>query len=246
MTDQIKLSEKQLDAFNVEGYSNTQANHLIDLLRLNGVADRVFQVVDIGGGYGYFASALSRIKNWPIRVIDSDIRAIAYCSNNLSGNIKALLGDALTPNIIGDEEIICFNLILHHLIGKNETETRRLQKKALLEWNKQVKYIFINEYIYESYIGYVSGRLIYEITKSKVLSFVGKYVAEIIPSFRANTFGVGVRFRSHNEWLELFEECGFKVVETKIGPNEITSIPLRALIIRNVRRDSFLLSPKCL
>ena len=242
--EQIKLSEKQLKAFNVDSYSHTQASHLLDLLRQEDVLNAVYQVVDVGGGHGYFASALSSLKNWPVRVIDSDIQAITYCAHNSSENVHALVGDALTPKIAGDEDIICFNLILHHLIGRNETETRELQKTALLAWKRQAKYLFVNEYIYESFIGNLSGRLIYEITKSRVLSFIGRLVSKMIPSFQANTFGVGVRFRAQDEWLKLFDECGFKIVSKKIGVVEVTSLPLRALIIRSIRRDSFLLSEK--
>ena len=245
MTAQVKLEEKQLKAFNVEGYSHTQVNHLLTLLELNSAIRESYQVVDIGGGYGYFARALNNAMDWPVRIIDSDISAINFTSPSLlHNNVKAILGDALSPEIKGDEEIVCFNLILHHLIGRNESETRELQKKALIQWRSQANFLFVNEYIYESYIRHISGRLIYEITKNKTLSEIGKIIANLIPSFRANTFGVGVRFRSHEEWLELFDECGFNVASKIIGEPDTTSLPLRVLLIRDIRRDSFLLFPK--
>lgn len=198
-------------------------------------------VVDIGGGVGYFALSLNKLTGQKVRVIDSDKISIDRVTQLNNVRIEGVLGDALKPDIKGDEDIVCFNLILHHLIGSTETETRLLQKKALIAWSSTRAKIFVNEYIYESFFGNVSGRLIYEITSSKVLSAIGRVVGKIIPSLRANTFGVGVRFRAHREWLKLFEECGFCVSNVSIGEMEHTALVLRLLFIRQVRRDSFLL-----
>src|SRR3546814_14279285 len=58
-------------------------------------------------------------------------------------------------------------------------------------------------------------------------------------SLRANTFGMGVRFRSHKEWRQLFAEAGFHVLDMRTGRNERISPPLRGLLIKAIRRDSF-------
>jgi hypothetical protein len=121
--------------------------------------------------------------------------------------------------------------------------TRALQKQALSAWLHKVKYIFVNEYVYQSYLGNVSGRLIYEITKNRFLSFIGSAISKIVPSLRANTFGVGVRFRAHDEWAKLFEEGGFRVVARVYGKDDYFALPRRLLLIRTIRRDSFLLAP---
>ena len=115
-----------------------------------------------------------------------------------------------------------------------------LSKVAIKSYN----YIFINEYIYESMILDLSGRLIYEITKSQVLSFLGKMVSYVVPSLRANTFGVGVRFRSNKGWTDIFDSMGFKVVNFIKGAPEPVSFARRLLLIRECRRDSFLLTNK--
>ena len=75
------------------------------------------------------------------------------------------------------------------------------------------------------------------------MSGLGRFVAKWSSSLKANTFGVGVRFRSHKELCKLFEALGFKVVGTKIGEEEFVSLPRRLLLIKNIRRDSFLLKP---
>jgi hypothetical protein len=53
--------------------------------------------------------------------------------------------------------------------------------------------------------------------------------------------GPGVRFRSHAEWSRFFESLGFDIVDTVIGKQESISLPRRLLLIKNCRRDSFML-----
>ena len=195
-------------------------------------------VVDMGGGCGFFAKALSAAAGYRTRVIDADPQSIGVCQ---AEGVDGRLGDALAPEIRGDEDIVSFNLILHHLVGANERATRALQLQALRAWHGKGVRLFVNEYIYQSLVGRVSPRLIFEITSSKLLSFLGRQAGRIIPAFRANTFGVGVRFRSHEQWLEIFAEAGYRVVDKRIGPPEPISPPLRGLLIKTIRRDSFLL-----
>lgn len=198
-------------------------------------------VVDVGGGVGHFAKSLQSNVGCPVRVIDMDPESVAQC---LSRSVPAQVGDALEPPISGDEACICFNLILHHLVAANEAGTRQLQIAALSAWRDTP--LFVNEYIYESFVGTISGRLIYSVTSSRLLSAVGRAVARFVPALRANTFGTGVRFRSHAEWLRLFDEAGFSVEAVRLGASEPIKLPLRLLLIRDIRRDSFLLRPKTL
>jgi hypothetical protein len=116
-----------------------------------------------------------------------------------------------------------------------------LQKQALLPWENTNASIFVNEYIYESFVGYLIGRFIYSITSNKILSTIGTAIGRVIPSLKANTFGIGVRFRANDEWIKLFEECDFTVASMSYGEVEYTSMPLRLLFIKQIRRDSFLL-----
>jgi hypothetical protein len=198
------------------------------------------KIVDIGGGWGNFAKACSN-RSLNMVVLDSDIQAINFCKEK---GISAIHGDALTPPIIGDEDIVCFNLILHHLVGSSEYETYEIQKQALSAWHSTVHAVFISEYIYESFlINDFSGRLIYYITSNTVLSNLCKFVTKFIPSLKANTFGVGVRFRSHNEWRKMFESMGFEIVDTKIGKQHGISLPRRLMLIKGCRVDNFLLKP---
>lgn len=239
MNSQIILEDSQLRAFYHDHFVRDQFNHF--RLLACSMNTPIEVIIDIGGGCGYFIAKLNSDLGLRGRVLDSDPISVAEC---LASGVDAEIGDALQPNIRGDEDVVCFNLILHHLVADSEAKTKKLQKKAIEAWMGKAKYIFVDEYIYESIIFNVSGRLIYEITKSQVLSFLGKVFSNIAPSLRANTFGVGVRFRSNQEWTEIFDSVGFKVINVIKGAPEPISFARRFLLIRECRRDSFLLEKK--
>ena len=236
--EQRKLDESALQAFYHDGFVEDQLRDFSTLTYegpLNGT------VVDIGGGCGFFASGLVSRHGLKVRVLDMDPKSVEKCK---SLGIEAEIADACSPNIRGDESAVCFNLILHHMVSDSETTTRALQQRVMQVWKDRVVGVFVNEYIYESFFGNLSGWLIYQITKSKFLSAIGKFISRIFPSFRANTFGIGVRFRSHKEWIKIFETMGFEVKRVSIGRSELVALPLRILMIKDIRRDSFWLEPK--
>jgi hypothetical protein len=236
--EQRVLSSERIEAFHHDLFVEDQVRHFSSLTKR---LPRIGVVADVGGGCGYFARRVIDALGLKVRVLDLDERSLEICSKH---GVETLAADALDPRITGDEEVVCFNLILHHLIGRNEQETRSLQSRAISVWSGHTKAIFVNEYIYESYLGNLSGRLIYQITSSRILSWIAARVAAFVPSFRANTFGIGVRFRAHNEWKRLFQEAGFDVAQTEFGPSERIAAPRRLLLIKAVRRDSFLLLPR--
>ncbi len=195
-------------------------------------------IVDMGGGCGYFASVIKRELNISTRVIDMDPVSVESAR---SLGVEAVVGDALRPEKKQDESVACFNLILHHLVANSETETLALQSSAISAWRENNVKVFVNEYIYESWISNFSGWLIYQITKNKLLSAIGSAVSKVVPSLKANTFGVGVRFRSNSEWKKIFEKSGFFVKDELRGEPEFISLPRRMLLIKEIRRDSFVL-----
>lgn len=233
------LGKNQLNEFYVDHFAEEQ---LIDFFELTGeIIEKIKVAVDVGGGCGYFARRLAEKIPVRVRVLDSDKVSIDACLKLKNNNIEAQQDDALQPTIIGDEDIVCFNLILHHLITNNEKTTNEIQKKAVNVWSDSAKFIFINEYCYDSYFFDFSAKIIFLITKNKFLSFFCKLISVFIPSLKANTFGVGVRFRSHDDWLNLFGESNYHVLRKKYGRNEDVSFARRFLLIKNIRKDSFLL-----
>jgi hypothetical protein len=232
---QRKLDITQIDAFKHDEFVEDQVRDFSNLA-LAGVGEGV--IVDVGGGVGYFALSLATRLKCPVWMIDADPGSVEDARRH---GVNAEVGDALAPTIRGDGDVVCFNLILHHLIDSNEAGTRALEVKALNVWRGKAQAVFVNEYIYRSFVGTASGALIYAITSNAFLSAILKYVGKIIPAFRANTFGVGVRFRAREEWVTLFAEAGYRVVNTQIGAPQPVSLPWRGLLIKTIRRDRFLL-----
>lgn len=235
---QVRLAPAQVEAFHHDEFVADQVRDFQDLLDV--AIEPRKTVVDVGGGCGFFAGQLAALSGLTTRVLDMDPGSIARCREL---GVDAVRGDALAPQPCGDESIVCFNLVLHHLVGKSEADTDKLQRQALEAWHGRVERVFVNEYIYESFIRHWSGRLVYEITSSPILSAIGKAISKVVPSFRANTFGVGVRFRSHEQWRGLFARAGYAVKGHRRGVAERVSPPLRLLLIRTIRRDSYLLEP---
>lgn len=235
MHKQSELSASQIKSFYHDEFV---ADQVADFKALLGSGPRPELVADKGGGCGYFARALSSHMGLRTRVIDSDPESVRIC---IAAGQIAEIGNALSPNIHGDEQVVTFNLMLHHLVADDDATTRSLQMAALREWHSIGVRLFVNEYIYESYVKGAAGWLIYQITRSQALSTIGRLVAIFVPSFKANTFGVGVRFRSRGEWIRLFEEAQFRVIASRTGRAEHVAWPLRILLIREIRRDSFVL-----
>ena len=239
---QRKLSAEQVEMFHHSEFVREQAADFQKMLK-----DREFNrqdvIVDIGGGVGHFATLISNQQKCKVRILDVDEASIKKVFAKKNDNVDGLVADALSPPIFGDERGVTLNLILHHLVGDTEALTQDLQQKAVSPWKSTVDWIFINEYIYESFCGNISGKLIYWITANKFLSYLAAFVAKFIPSLKANTFGVGVRFRAHKEWLKLFNAWGFDVVSVTEGKPEFISPPRRILLLRKIQRNSYLLKP---
>lgn len=238
-TQQRVLKSEQVEEFYHDVFVTSQVHDFVEVV--NEVRLPVEKVVDIGGGCGFFAGALAQKTGLDAQVVDMDPGSVAACH---ARGVPAELGDALNPDQRGDEDVVSFNLILHHLVAASDAETEALQRQAMAVWRGKAKAVFVNEYIYDSYVGNASGWLIYQITSSRLLSAIGTAVAKFIPSLRANTFGTGVRFRSHQEWLGLFDRLGFSVAAYRRGPEENVSPARRMLMIKSCRRDSYLLVAK--
>lgn len=237
---QKKLSDSQISSFYHDEFVEKQITDFYALLQ--GVLEYYDNIVDVGGGCGYFAEALQQQSNCKVKVLDTDQQSVSLCRDK---GLRAFVCDAIHPFIEDQDSIICFNLILHHLVGKSEYETLKLQSTALSAWRDEAEFVFVNEYIYESFFfENISGWLIYLVTNNGFLSRIGGIIGRLIPSLNANTFGVGVRFRSQSEWLKIFRSIGYEVVNKLEGPSEYISLARRLLLIKSCRRDSFLLRNK--
>ena len=235
---QIQLSPQQLEAFYTDKVADTQATNFAGMVPPGDVL-----VVDIGGGCGHFAERVRKITGRPVLVLDTDPASVAEAVRR---GVPAEIGDAVNPTIRGDERVAAFNLILHHLVADTEAKTRQLQVRALAAWRDTCDYIFVNEYVYTgSVVPDFAGRFIYEVTSSRLLSHIGRMVSRLpgLGSLRANTFGVGVRFRSDDSWRRVFADAGYSVVSFTAGKPEHMPLPRKLLGIKQKRQDFYLLRP---
>lgn len=235
---QMVLSEEQLLAFQHDEYVDKQVRHF--RLLVPSLPERP-SVVDVGGGYGFFANRVEEEVGRHGRLIDSDSAAVNYCTQQ---GIDAELGDAIRLTSRDDDAVVWFNLIPSHPVASSERGTYKLQSAALSQWGSGVPQAFVNEFIYESFVFGLSRRLIHEITRGRVLSWIGRKVAKVIRAFAANAFGIGVRFSSLAEWRRLFALAGSEIKRALQGEPEEIFLPLRSLFIRQIRRDSFVLAHK--
>jgi hypothetical protein len=233
------LESERIAEFYHDNFVADQVRDFDRLVIADGVPDGV--IADVGGGCGYFARAVSRDFDLPTRVLDSDPASIAAAQ---AMGVEAELFEALNPRFSGDEGVVCFNLILHHLIGNSASATRALQTRALSNWRDRGVRVFVNEYIYVSpVVRGASAWIIWFVTANRMLSAIAGLAGRVFPSLRANTLGVGVRFRDDEDWRGLFAEAGYHVVGYHRGDDEPISLPRRLLLIASVRRDSFFLAP---
>jgi hypothetical protein len=230
------LTKDQVEQFYHDVFVTTQIKDFLGVMDEAGLPP--CDVIDIGGGVGFFAEALAKASANRPEVVDMDPASVAACHKR---GVCAIVGDALNPPPRSESSIVSFNLILHHLVGSSDAATLALQSRALSVWQGKARAIFVNEYIYDSAVGNASGWLIFQITSSQLLSAVGRLVARFVPSLQANTFGTGVRFRAHAEWVALFEGLGYRVAAYRRGPEENVSLARRMLLIKSCRRDSYLL-----
>lgn len=235
--EQVTLGREQVSEFYHDVFVSSQVRDFDRLCRVRGLP-RQGVVVDVGGGCGFFAAAVRDAFGAPVRVVDMDPVSVERAR---ALGLDARSGDALAPELQGDEALVCFNLILHHLVGGTDAATRALQLAALRAWRRPGVHVFVNEYVYESPLRGFSARAIFEVTSSRLLSAIARVVGRLVSSLRANTLGVGVRFRESADWRSLFEEAGYRVLAAERGEEETVSLARAVLLIKSCRRDSFLL-----
>ncbi len=235
---QMTLSAESLAEFYHDDFAQEQVD---DLGALAGRSMLDATIVDLGGGVGHFSELLRTQHRADASVLDMDGESVRRC---LLRGVPALIGDAITTRAADGNDFAAFNMILHHLVAPGFRATEELQTAALanLAIRGGPKRVFVSEFVYEGYVLNWPAALIFAVTSSKALSTAASSVARFIPSLRANTFGVGVRFRAAPDWARMFARSGWRVSAHRTHPSgPIGVAKLVALGLRSWRRDSFLL-----
>ena len=234
----IALSPEQVSEFFHDEFVQDQTRHFTMLVQ------DFNRLSDLGGGVGHFAKAISEIYHKPVQVIDLDNESLRLAKEN---GLEVFYDDIIQTRHADKSDIVSLNLVLHHLVGGSQKKTDSLQVAALsnqANGKMEESKLFINEYVYESYISdEFASWAIFSITSSSFLSTVARQIGRFVPSLKANTLGVGVRFHSLRGWIQLFERAGWKVERHIEGQPEMISVPRRlSFALKSCRRDSFILS----
>lgn len=202
-----QLANDQLASFDQE-YTTNERWERVKLCIDHDFNDGNFSFVDVGGGNGLFADRV--LANYPQSqgtVLDSS--ELLLSKNTKNTRKKIIRADALDLVNFGNYDIIFCNWVLHHLVktGSYTQTTKNLEiffdssRKVLSSRGR----LSIFEIDYNGFIDDLPGKSIFHLTSSK-------FIAPLTSKLGANTAGVGVCFRSHNEWVRKIEKSGYKIL----------------------------------
>ena len=240
--EQRILRRDALDVFHGEGQFALQIEHFKECYNYD--RDSNFTLLDVGGGVGYFVLALQQeFPNMRATILDLDESAISKAKSN---GLDAVVGSVLKPPPsihLQKFDIVCFNEVLHHIIAASDRNTCKLQQLALLRAKglaSQAGSIFINELCYEGKVfSDSSSAIIFHLLTNPLLSKIVASISAFVPSLKANTVGVGIRFRPYGGWVRLIESAGFQLSKKCEGAVEKPSFAKRLLLnIRHAQRVS--------
>jgi O-methyltransferase domain len=204
-----QLDDSQLEAFDAEYMDDKRWNIIKNQIDKD-FPTGDFTFLDVGGGNGVFADLL--LNYYPKSkgtVLDN---AQVLLDKNQINPRKTIICDSVENlnSIETKYDLICFNWLLHHLVGNSYSETRRNMATAinavipLLSPHGKVS-IFENMYNGLAIDG-LPSRIIFTLTSSKA-------IAGIIKKMGANTAGVGVCFLSQQQWIETINKTELKLLQ---------------------------------
>jgi SAM-dependent methyltransferase len=241
-TDQVQLDDQQLEAFDQEYVSTPIWTALEPQLRRHLGAGPA-RMLDIGGGNGMFADRMLEAFDELSVVVLEPAANLAEANTVRQRKHVVVGGTADLDGLDGTFDLICFNWVLHHLVGSDAKTTDRLVADAFIEAAARLSPTGNILVIENDYRGAVAddlpGRLIFELTSSKALT-------TITTRLGANTAGVGVRFRSNAAWRSTFLDHGLLVAwswESEPWPTFPRVVQL-GLLARRPRHHVYLLRPR--
>lgn len=232
-----QLDQEQLIRFDRE-YVTSQRWRPIGRWIDKDFPDGEFKFLDIGGGNGLFADRVLERYPKSTGVVLDNSRLLLDRNKTHDRKRTILYGIDLLDGFTDEKyDLIFFNWVLHHLVGKSyfqsrENINRTLRSAAPLLTDKGR--ISVYENIYNGLVvDAASSWIIYQLTSAKA-------IAELLRKRGANTAGVGVCFLSRNQWYRVFREIDFCVLDYNF--EKILKIPLTwtaALHLGSIHRGHF-------
>ncbi len=212
----LLLSEKQSAAFDTEFHSQEELDSKFLLLE-EFVKDGRFNVLDLGGGNGFFADRLlERFPKSAVTILDTSSDLLA---RNRPSNRKELIHGSIeymTDLLAGRTfDCITVNWVFHHLVGNSYRTCRENCLDTLLKCNELLKpngLVLVAENMFDGYLRTnLPSHLIYAITSTTWPWFVR------LGRRFFNTAGVGVCFQSQRAWRHMFAQAEFDVIAFQRG-----------------------------
>lgn len=231
-----QLKDSQLKTFDTE-YVDKKRWKIIKEQIDKDFPDGDFSFLDVGGGNGVFADRL--LKYYPKSkgtVLDNSQLLL---NKNVSDSRKTIICDSVENlnKLETKYDLICFNWLLHHLIGNSYLDTRKNMYTAIdtvvpLLTDRGRVSIFENMYNGLVVDG-LPSLLIFTLTSSKA-------IAGFIKKMGANTAGVGVCFLSQKQWTKVLDRTSLKLLKYTDDDKWSISLKLNVLLhIGNIRCGHF-------
>jgi SAM-dependent methyltransferase len=204
-----QLEDSQLEEFDTENVNDNLWRIIKEQIDKD-FPDGVFSFLDIGGGNGLFSDKL--LDNYPNATGTIIDNSQLLLSKNTANTRKTVICDSVQnlADIKDKYDLVCFNWLLHHLVGNSYSETRNNISTAVdsaMSLLTPRGRLSICENMYNGLvIDWLPSRLIFVLTSSKA-------IASIIKRMGANTAGVGVCFLSYNQWVETIEKTSLKILK---------------------------------
>jgi SAM-dependent methyltransferase len=227
-----KLGALQVKAFDTDYVEGHRWIVIRNLLERDFPAGN-FRFLDVGGGNGRFADRL--LAEFPSArgaVLDNSEALLAL---NTTNDRKTIINDSVEnlDSIADRFDVIFVHWLLHHLVGSSYELTKHNQLATLQTLRKMLAAggrISVFENMYRGWLWEeLPGWLIYQLTSAKA-------IAAMVRRMGANTAGVGVCFRSKNEWRATIENAGFQIAAYTEPDNWIW--PLRPIwrVVLHIRQ----------
>jgi len=234
-----QLEDSQLETFDTE-YVNEQRWKIVKEQINKDFPEGDFSFLDIGGGNGLFADKL--LANYPHSrgtVLDNSQLLL---NKNLTNTKKTLVCDSVEnlDKLNQKYDLICFNWLLHHLVGNSYLATRKnisFALDAVVPLLTPRGRVSIFENMYNGLIiDGLPSRLIFNLTSNKTIAGFTKKMG-------ANTAGIGVCFLSQKQWVEQLNHTSLNLL--KYSDDDKWGIPLKWQIflhVGNIRCGHFWLA----
>lgn len=213
MAEIIQLAEERVESFATDSTAIHAVAPVVNAIRQHVPEKESFSLLDVGGGNGTFLDSMLQAmpdatgtlvemsqgmadKNAPSN------RKIVICANFLAWA-------AATAQSSQRFDVIFFNFVLHHFVGKHRDESNCLQAEAL----QAAKSVLAKDGLIVVYEIHYNGLFHDELPSSLIHALSSSaLLSPVVKRFGANTAGYGVCFHSESYWRKLFRENGLNVV----------------------------------